>query len=155
MEKALQLLLERSAAPRHRREPQTDLAAEQSAGILIVVADRLVGRRLASMLTKKGYQGVRAVSSASRALVLAHEYDPGIIFLDLQLSEDAYDLARVLQQQAGHAAHRLIALTPAIEQSTRERARRAGFERWLVTPVVQSELDDLLIEQQTLLTNDS
>ena len=65
---------------------------------------------------------------------------------------DPYDLARVLQHQAGHDAHRLIALTPAIELSTRERARRAGFERWLVTPVVQSDLDDLLVEQQTLLT---
>lgn len=149
MAKAPQLLLERSST--HRREPLSDLAAEQGAGVLIVVADRLVGRRLASMLTKKGYQGVRAVSSASRALILAHEYDPGIIFLDLELSDDAYDLARVLQHHAGHDAHRLIALTPAIELSTRERARRAGFERWLVTPVVQSELDDLLVGRQTLL----
>jgi CheY-like chemotaxis protein len=105
------------------------------------------------MLTKKGYSGVRAVSSVSRALVLAHEHDPGIIFLDLELSDDAYDLARVLQHQAGHDAHRLIALTPAIEQSTRERARRAGFERWLVTPVVQSELENLLLEHEALLTD--
>ena len=152
MAKAPQLLLERSSTQRHRRALRTDLSAEQSAGILIVVADRLVGRRLARMLTKKGYADIRAVSSASRALVLAHEYDPGIIFLDLDLSDDAYDLARVLQHQAGHDAHRLIALTPAIEFSTRERARRAGFERWLVTPVVQSELEYLLLEHQTLLT---
>jgi CheY-like chemotaxis protein len=142
MAKAPQLM-ERSSAHRHRRE---------SAGILIVVADRLAGRRLARMLTEKGFEDVRAVSSASRALVLAHEHDPRIIFLDLALSDDAYDLARVLQHQAGHESHRLIALTPAIEQSTRERARRAGFERWLVTPVVQSELDDLLLVHQTLLT---
>ncbi len=121
--------------------------------MLIVVADRLIGRSLARMLTKKGYSGVRAVSSVSRALVLAHEHDPGIIFLDLELSDDAYDLARVLQHQAGHDAHRLIALTPAIEQSTRERARRAGFERWLVTPVVQSELENLLLEHEALLTD--
>ncbi len=137
---------------RHRRDLQTDMATEQGAGILIVVADRLVGRRLARMLASMGYEGVRAVSSAARALVLAHEHDPGIIFVDLALADDAYDLARVLQQQAGHEAHRLIALTPAIEQSTREQARRAGFERWLVTPVVQSELDDLLLTNQSLLT---
>jgi DNA-binding response OmpR family regulator len=152
MAKAPQLLLERSSTQRHRRELRLDLSAAQGAGVLIVVADRLVGRRLASMLTKRGYAGIRAVSSVSRALILAHEYDPGIIFLDLELSDDAYDLARVLQHHAGHEAHRLIALTPAIEQSTRERARRAGFERWLVTPVVQGELDKLLVEQQTLLT---
>jgi DNA-binding response OmpR family regulator len=135
--------LERRPRGRQRGEPRID-STEQSIGVLIVVADRLVGRRLASMLTKKGYAGIRAVSSVSRALVLAHEYDPGIIFLDLELSDDAYDLARVLRHQAGHDAHRLIALTPAIEQSTRERARLAGFERWLVTPVAQSELDELL-----------
>jgi CheY-like chemotaxis protein len=144
--------LERSPRTRQRGEPRID-STEQSAGVLIVVADRLIGRRLARMLTKKGYSGVRAVSSVSRALVLAHEHDPGIIFLDLELSDDAYDLARVLQHQAGHDAHRLIALTPAIEQSTRERARRAGFERWLVTPVVQSELENLLLEHEALLTD--
>jgi len=133
-------------------ELSTDTPAELSAGVLIVVSDRLVGRQLARMLTQKGYEGVRAVGNAERALILAHEYAPGIIFLDLALSGDAYDLARALQHQAGQDTHRLIALTPEIEQSTRERARSAGFERWLVTPVVQSELDNLLVEQQTLLT---
>src|SRR6185503_14706644 len=107
-------------------------------------ADRLVGRQLARMLTKKGYEGVRAVSSAARALVLAHEHEPGIIFLDLSLADDAYDLGRALQLQAGQDTHRLIALTPVIEHETRERARRAGFERWLVTPVAQDELDEVL-----------
>jgi len=139
-----------STYPNHRE--QSDVPAELSAGILIVVADRLVGRHLARMLTKKGYEGVRAVSSAARALVLAHEYDPGIIFVDVDLSDDAYDLAGALQRQAGRHAHRLIALTPAIEHSTRERARRAGFERWLLTPVMQGELEDLLRTHQLLLT---
>ena len=151
MAKAPQLRLESSSTYRHRRELQTDLPAELGAGILIVVADRLAGRHLARMLTKKGYEGVRAVSSASRALVLAHEHDPGIIFLDLDLSDDAYELGRALQRQAGNDAHRLIALTPAIEHSTRERARRAGFERWLVTPVAQNELDDVLRTSPALL----
>ncbi|HET9864208.1 MAG TPA: response regulator [Steroidobacteraceae bacterium] len=153
MARAPRSLLERSSTHRYQDgELRSGLSAEQSAGVLIVVADRLVGRRLARLLTGRGYAGVRAVSSASRALILAHAHDPGIIFLDLELSDEAYDLARVLRQQTRHDAHRLIALTPAIEQSTRERARRAGFERWLVTPVVQSELEDLLLEQQTLLT---
>lgn len=141
-----------SPAKQRSRELQTDTPTERSTGILIAVADRLVGRSLARMLSKKGYEEIRAVSSGARALVLEHEYSPGIIFLDLGLSEDAYDLARALQRQAGHDAHRLIALTPAIDHSTRERARRAGFERWLVTPVAQDELDDLLPTQQALLS---
>ena len=126
--------------------------AGPSLRILIAVADRLVGRHLGRMLTKKGYQEVRAVSSADRALVLSHEYGPGIVFLDLELPGDAYELARALQRQAGRGTHRLIALTPAIDHSTRERARRAGFERWLVTPVAQDELDDLLTTDQARFT---
>ena len=141
-----------SATYQDRRELPADKPAELRAGILIVVADRLVGRHLARMLTQKGYEGVRAVSNAARALVLAHEYDPGIIFLALDLPDDAYDLARALQHQAGQDAHRLIALTPAIDHSTRERARHAGFERWLITPVAQRELDDLLPTHQALVT---
>ena len=131
-------------------ELSTDTPAELSAGVLIVVSDRLVGRQLARMLTQKGYEGVRAVGNAERALLLAHDYAPGIIFLDLALAGDAYDLARALQHQAGRDVHRLIALTPSIEHSTRERARRAGFERWLVTPVQQDELDDLLLKRKAI-----
>lgn len=152
MTKAPELRLEMSPANPQRRDPSFDLSSGHDAGILIAVVDRLVGRRLARMLAKKGYEDIRAVSSAARALVLEHEYNPGIIFLDLGLSEDAYDLARALQRQAGHDAHRLIALTPAIDHSTRERARRAGFERWLVTPVAQDELDELFPTHQALLS---
>jgi len=139
-----QLQLEMSLMRRHRREPKAEVAAELLTRILIVADDRLAGRHLARMLTGMGYAGVRAVNSAARALVLAQQYAPGIIFLDVGLRDDSYELARALQRQAGKDAPRLIALTRSIEHSTREQARSAGFERWLVTPVVQNELDDLL-----------
>lgn len=139
-----------SSTESRRPELPNDILTELNAGVLIAVEDRLVGRQLARMLTKKGYEDVRAVGSAARALVADHDYAPGIIFVDLDLSEDAYDLARALNRQAGQDPIRLIALTPAIDHSTRERARRAGFERWLVTPVVQNELDDLLPTLPTL-----
>ena len=147
MEKATQLPLELSSPELSRCDP-----AKFDVRILIVVGDRLVGRQLARMLTKRGCREVRAVSAMDRALVLSHEYEPGIVFLDLELPGDAYDLAHALQRQAGHEAHRLIALTPAIDHSTRERARRAGFERWLVTPVMPDELDNLLSTEQPRLT---
>jgi CheY-like chemotaxis protein len=120
------------------------------ARILIVVDDRLSGRKLARMLMQKGYASVRAVTDAGRALVIAQQYQPDIVFLDVTLAGDAYELARGLRQQAGQAALRLIALTNSIEHSTREQARSAGFERWLVTPVTQEDLDGLLRDNSGL-----
>jgi CheY-like chemotaxis protein len=124
--------------------------SEPRARILIVVDNRLAGRQLARMVTKKRYASVRAVTDAGRALAIAHHYQPDIVFLDVTLAGDAYELARGLRQQAGRAELRLIALTNSIEHSTRERARSAGFERWLVTPVTQEDLDGLLGDQSGL-----
>ena len=129
---------------RQRRTPPAGEQAGLPARILIVVENRLAGRQLARMLTHKGYDHVRAVTSADRALVIAREYEPGIVFLDVTLAGDAYELARGLRQQAGLAELRLIALTDSIEHLTREKARSAGFERWLITPVAQEDLDKLL-----------
>ena len=75
-----QLQLEMSLMRRHSREPKAEVAAELLTRILIVADDRLAGRHLARMLTGMGYAGVRAVNSAARALVLAQQYAPGIIF---------------------------------------------------------------------------
>jgi CheY-like chemotaxis protein len=118
--------------------------AGPSARILIVIDHRLAGRQLARLLTRKGFENVRAVSDAGRALAIAHHYQPDIVFLDVTLPGDAYDLAHGLRRQAGRAELRIIALTNSIEHSTREQARSAGFERWLVTPVLQEDLDGLL-----------
>jgi CheY-like chemotaxis protein len=118
--------------------------AEPPARILIVVDNRLAGRQLARLLMRKGYDRVRAVTDAGRALVIAQQYQPDIVFLDVTLPGDAYELAHGLRRQAGRADLRLIALTNSIEHSTREQARSAGFERWLVMPVMQEDLDGLL-----------
>jgi CheY-like chemotaxis protein len=119
-------------------------ATVRLARILIVVDNRLAGRQLARMLMHKGYASVRAVTNGGRALIISHDYQPDIVFLDVTLKGDAYQLARDLRQQAGQAELRVIALTNGIEHSTREQARSAGFERWLVTPVTQEDLDGLL-----------
>jgi CheY-like chemotaxis protein len=124
--------------------PKVSTLAEPSSRILIVVGDRLSGRQLARLLMMKGYDSVRAVNNAGRALLIAQHFAPDIVFLDVTLPGDAYELARELRQKAGRAELRLIALTNGIEHSTREQARSAGFERWLVTPVAQEDLDGLL-----------
>lgn len=119
-------------------------STEPALRILIVAGNRLAGRQLARLLMSKSDVHVRAVPTAGRALIIARQFQPDIVFLDVTLPCDAYDLARGLRQQAGRADLRLIALTHGIEHSTREQARSAGFERWLVTPVAPEDLDGLM-----------
>lgn len=139
---ALRLYL--SSPQRRRNELRTESRSERRTCVLIVVEDRLAGKHLARLLTAKGYERVRVVHRAASALFLAEKFSPGIIFLDVSLADDAYELANTLRQHAGRRTLRLIALTSSIEHSTREQARGAGFERWLVTPVAKEELDGLM-----------
>jgi len=113
--------------------------------ILIVDSDRRVGTSLAFMLSARGYLKVRAVRSAARAIAIAESFRPGIVFLDIELPDmAALDLANQLHRGARQYAMRLIALTTNIEHPKREAARIAGFERFLVKPLAQSELDKVL-----------
>jgi len=133
-----------SLLQRHRREPRIAVTPGRRTCVLIVVEDRLAGKHLAQLLTATGYERTRIVRRAASALLLAQQHSPGLVFLDVALSDDAYELASNLRRQAGRRMMRLIALTSSIEHSTREQARGAGFERWLVTPVAKEELDSLM-----------
>jgi CheY-like chemotaxis protein len=113
--------------------------------ILIVDADRSVGMSLSFMLGVAGYEDVRAVRSAARAVAIADKYHPAIVFLEIEPgSGDGYELARELRRNAKQRAIRLIALTTDSEHPAREAARDAGFERFLVKPATQVELDKCL-----------
>lgn len=128
---------------RQRREARADASGEVRRRVLIVVEDRATGKDLARLLMAMGYERVRIVRQAARALLIAQRFSPGVVFLDIALLDDAYELASDLRRLAGGSL-RLIALTGSIEHSTREQARGAGFERWLVTPVAKSELKSLM-----------
>jgi DNA-binding response OmpR family regulator len=113
--------------------------------ILIVDGDRRVSAALGFMLAVRGYDEVRAVRSASRALAVAATFHPGIVFLDIELPDTAsLDLAERLRRGAHRHAIRLIALTSQVEHPGREAARSAGFERYMVKPLAQGELDKVL-----------
>ena len=145
MDKILDALpLGLSLLQRHRREARADAPAGAQRRVLIVVEDLPDGRNLARLLLAKGYERVRVVRRAGRALLLAQTFSPNMVFLDVALKDDAYELASDLRRQTGQGSLRVIALTSSIENSTREQARDAGFERWLVTPVGESELDSLM-----------
>jgi CheY-like chemotaxis protein len=130
---------------RDPRAYRNDSAVEATTPILIIDNDRLTGRSLALMLAAVGYEEIRSVRSAARALTVAEVFRPTLVFLDIELPEPGgYDLAARLQRSPRARAMRLIALTSNVEHGTREEARVAGFERFLVKPVAQIELDKIL-----------
>ena len=113
--------------------------------ILIVDNDRSFSVSLCFMLSARGYEEVRAVRSAARAIAISENFRPAIVFLDIELPDMAgLDLAQRLRRGARQHAIRLIALTNVIEHPKREDARVAGFERYLVKPLDQIELDKVL-----------
>lgn len=112
--------------------------------ILIVDQDRQVGVALSFMLATRQFEEVRAVRSPGRALAVAAQFQPEIVFIDLELPDGGIAMARQLIREAGKRRTRLIALTRQGEDSTYEQARSAGFERLLVKPVVHGELDKIL-----------
>jgi DNA-binding response OmpR family regulator len=127
-----------------RGAPQHD-PVDSSTCILIIDDDRQASMALSFMLSARGYTEVRAVRSAARALTVAESFHPGIVFLDFELPDKgSMGLAELLRRGAKQHAMRIIALTRSTEHTKREDARVAGFERFLVKPLVQAELDKIL-----------
>jgi CheY-like chemotaxis protein len=118
---------------------------DSDAPILLVDHDRRIGVALTFMLASRGYTEVRAVRSAARALAIAEQFRPSIVFLDLELPDvGSLVVAQELRRAARQRPLRLIALTTDPEHPLREQARLAGFERFLMKPVSQEELDKIL-----------
>lgn len=135
----------KSMSHRNQRGSRHDAPLDFATRILIVDGDRQVGTSLTFMLSARGYDDVRAVRSARRAVAIAQVFRPGLVFLDLELPDHgALEVADTLRKGARLHAMRLIALTSNSEHESREEARVAGFERYLVKPLAQSELDKIL-----------
>jgi len=98
------------------------------------------------MLATRQFEEVRSVRSAKRALGIAEQFLPDIIFLDLDLPEGgAIPLGRLLGRGArNNRRPRLIALTNHSKDPNYDNARAAGFERLLMKPVSHEELDKIL-----------
>lgn len=130
---------------RDQRSRDGQSLAPSATPILIVDGDRSVGVSLAFMLGVAGYDDVRSVRSAARAIAVAEKYRPAIVFLEIELAgSDGYELANQLRRNAKQRAIRLIALTTDSEHPARDQARNAGFDRFLVKPATQIELDKCL-----------
>jgi two-component SAPR family response regulator len=112
--------------------------------ILIVDGDRPASIALAFMLNLRGYDDVRSVRSAARAMAIAENFSPGIIFLDVEVAgADTRELAKKIGKCSRHLSPRLIALSSQAEVPA-DGARESVFERYLLKPCEQVEVDKVL-----------
>lgn len=113
--------------------------------ILIVDQDRQLGVTLSFMFATRQFEEVRSVRSAKRAIGIAGQFLPDMVFLDLDLPDGgAIPLARLLARDPRRRRPRLIGLTNLSMDSNYDKARAAGFERLLMKPISHEELDKIL-----------
>lgn len=125
---------EKAAATQH---------AEQVAGRRILVVDDNVDAALtvAEILRMLG-SNVEVVHDGLAAVEAAAEIKPEIVLLDIGLPGiDGYEAARrIRRQEAGSSPALLIALTGWGQETDKQRAYQAGFDRHWVKPVGLGEL---------------
>jgi CheY-like chemotaxis protein len=115
------------------------------ARVLIVDDDAITVQTLVRVLHECGQRKIRVAASAAQALRAAVEFRPAVIFLDIELPDmGGYDLATLLHQHPQLQQMRLIALTGEGDHPAREHARASGFERYLVKPVSDAAVREVL-----------
>ncbi len=125
-----------------------DIIAPTSIGRRILVADdnQDAADSLAMILEMSGHD-VRVTHDGRAALSVAQTFRPDTVLLDIGMPHlNGYDVARALRQEPWGVDMRLIALTGWGQESDRQRAAEAGFDRHLTKPVDLDLLKTMLAD---------
>ena len=134
------------AAPAFRTERPQAVPVPAGGPLRILVADDNVdlATSLGDMLVTLGHS-VRIVHDGRAALLAATEAPPDIALFDIGMPLlNGYDLAKRLRAEPSTRHLPMVAITGWGQQTDREQARAAGFDRHLVKPVDPDELAEVL-----------
>jgi CheY-like chemotaxis protein len=102
---------------------------------------------LGELVTAFGHRPVQA-ANAAEALAQARDAKPDLALIDIGLPEvDGCELARLLRRAMGEVPGlntRLVALTGYSDGAMRESAGAAGFDAYVVKPIMPEALEALL-----------
>lgn len=130
--------------PHPPTKPSRGSAQRDMPRVLIVNGNVAAANALASLVETAGHGEARVAPSGHAALDLAVTFVPTVVLLSLDLPDmSGYRVAQHLSQDPRLQNLRLIALSGSSEHRGRERAREAGFERYLIDPPDAAELDEL------------
>ena len=114
-------------------------------GVRVLVADdnRDAADTLCRILALQGYE-VRSAYDGAAALEVCESFRPHVAVLDIGMpAKSGYEVARELRARHGKAL-RLVALTGWGSEADVGRAREAGFDHHLTTPVDPAALGELI-----------
>jgi CheY-like chemotaxis protein len=120
------------------KTPSLDVANGRS--ILIVEDNDDARQMLQAILSLDGHQ-VCAARDGKTGLALAAETCPDVALIDIALPDmDGYEVARRLRTSNGDRRIDLIAISGFGQAQDQQRAYEAGFDAYLVKPVVPERL---------------
>jgi signal transduction histidine kinase/ActR/RegA family two-component response regulator len=122
--------------------PAPRLAPVEQPRVLVVEDDADARELMEAVLGRAGFR-VTAVASASEALAVIDEVQPGVLISDISLpGEDGYSLIRKIRLSEFDRARYLpaIAVTASATAADRNRALSAGYQLHLAKPVDGAEL---------------
>jgi two-component system, sensor histidine kinase len=126
---------------------QKTAGARTSRSVLIVEDDDDSREMLGELISAFGHQPLPA-ANAAEALACARDRKPDVALIDIGLPEiDGCELARLLRLAMAEAPGfhtRLVALTGYSDGPTRETAGAAGFDAYVVKPIMPEALEALL-----------
>jgi CheY-like chemotaxis protein len=98
------------------------------------------------MILEMGGHDVRVAHDGRAALSVAQSFRPDTVLLDIGMPQlNGYEVAQALRQEPWGTAIRLIALTGWGQESDRQLAIEAGFDRHLTKPVDPDALEAMLV----------
>jgi CheY-like chemotaxis protein/two-component sensor histidine kinase len=112
--------------------------------ILCVDENPEITSNLVKLLEVMGHTA-QAAHDAATALSTAHTFRPEIVLVDIDaVGISGYELAGRLLEQQRDAQPMLVALTDWAQERARQRARDAGFQRYLLKPVTREAMEGVL-----------
>jgi CheY-like chemotaxis protein len=115
-----------------------------SSAILVVEDDEDSREMLVELIRSLGYASI-AVASADQLFEIVSNDSWHIALVDLQLPEvDGYEIVRRLRNNPATRDKKLIALTGYSDEIARATASHAGFDGFLVKPILPEQLIRLL-----------
>lgn len=112
---------------------------------VLIVDDNLDAAGSLGLLLRLNGHEVREANDGARAIVVASEFHPDLIFLDIGLpGMDGYQVATRLRANPELGGVRVIALSGYGSDRDRARSRAAGFDDHLVKPAEVGVLESIL-----------